>query len=66
MEMKLFRYTNSVEIAKLEPTMNEWLKSLPPSARIIDTGTAYCELDGVPSLAVTVFWTADNARPPAA
>ncbi len=64
MEVKIFRGTNSVDIAKMETAMNEWLKSLPPGAAIHHTGTAYCSLDGVPTLAVTVFWSADPTKLP--
>lgn len=65
MEVKIFRATNSLDIAKMETAMNEWLKSLPPGAAIHHTGTGYCSLDGVPSLAVTVFWSAAPPHRPA-
>ena len=56
MEVKLFRQTTGLEIAKLEPAMNAWLKTLPPNAAIVHTGTAYCSIDGVPSILISVFW----------
>src|SRR6185437_15214509 len=46
MEMKIFRGTNSLEIAKMETAMNDWLKTLPPGATVHHTGTGYCSLDG--------------------
>jgi hypothetical protein len=63
MEMKIFRGTNSLEIAKMEKALNDWLKTLPPSAVVSHT-SAYCSLDGVPSIAVTVFWEAGKAHLP--
>jgi hypothetical protein len=56
MEMKMFRATTSIEIAKMEPAMNEWLKTLPTNIGVFRSDTAYCSLDGVPSVVVTVFW----------
>ncbi|HEY7992431.1 MAG TPA: hypothetical protein VID77_13660 [Stellaceae bacterium] len=64
MEMKIFRGTNSLEIAKMETAMNDWLKTLPPGATVHHTGTGYCSLDGVPSVVVTVFWSADKPQLP--
>jgi hypothetical protein len=65
MEVKIFRGTNSVEIGKMEVALNEWLKALPPGTAIQHTNTAYCSLDGVPSVMITVFWSGDPARLPA-
>jgi len=65
MELKVFRGTNSLEIGKMEVALNEWLKALPPSAAIHHTNTAYCSLDGVPSVMVTVFWSGDRPPSPA-
>jgi hypothetical protein len=56
MEMKMFRASTSLEIAKMEPAVNEWLKSLPPNAALFRTDTAYCSLDGVPSVVISIFW----------
>jgi hypothetical protein len=64
MEAKIFRGTNSLEIAKMEKALNEWLRTLPPDAVLSHT-SSYCSLDGVPSLAVTVFWSADKPQLPA-
>jgi hypothetical protein len=65
MQLKIFRGTNSLEIGKMEVALNEWLKALPPGAAIEHTNTAYCSLDGVPSVMITVFWNADQPRLPA-
>ena len=39
MEMKIFRGTNSLEIAKMEAAMNDWLKTLPPAPTVHHTDT---------------------------
>lgn len=62
MEMKLFRATNSLEIGKMEVALNAWLQTLPQTAVVHHTNTAYCALDGVPSVAVTVFFSADKPQ----
>ena len=64
MEMKVFRATNSVEIGRMEVALNEWLKALPPSASVHHTNTAYCSLDGVPSVMITIFWSGGKAHLP--
>jgi hypothetical protein len=65
MEIKIFRGTNSVEIGKMETALNEWLKALPAGAAIQHTNTAYCSLDGVPSVMITLFWSTDKPHLPA-
>ena len=65
MEMKIFRATNSVEIARMETAINDWLKTLPPGAAVDHIGTGYVSLDGVPSIAVTVFWSGPAPHLPA-
>jgi hypothetical protein len=64
MEAKIFRGTNSLEIIKMETALNDWLKALPPSTFVTHT-SSYCSLEGVPSLAITVFWDAGKTQLPA-
>ena len=55
MDVKIFRETGSLDISRLEAAMNKWLKSLPPTVEVKHTGTAYCSIEGVPSVLITVW-----------